>query len=231
MVVAILLFGGKGQRFDKNLPKQFHLIEEKTILELTIEKFLIPEIDFIVIATNEQFKSLTEKLTKKFTSEKTIYIINGGKSREHSTFNALNFLNNKLNFDDIVLIHDGVRPFITKKIISANINAAKKYGAVVTAFPSENTIGIINRDKKNLIEITQRKSTYIIQTPQTFKFGIVYNAFLKNTSHLESFTDDSSIVKKAGYDIYIVEGLKSNIKITTKEDIFIARYLIRSEKS
>ncbi|SHH38086.1 2-C-methyl-D-erythritol 4-phosphate cytidylyltransferase [Thermosipho atlanticus] len=227
MVVAVLLFGGKGERFDKNTPKQFFNLSGKLIIEHTIEKFLIPDIDFIVVVTNSNYLEKTKDIVKKYTSKKEIYIIEGGKCREESTFKALKFLKNKMKKNDIVLVHDGARPFVTTEIIINNIKKAEYFGAAVTAIPSENTIGIV--EENLLMDFPNRNSVYIIQTPQSFKFEIIFDSFLKKQPFLCTFTDDSSIVKKSGYKVYITNGNKLNVKITTKEDIKLAKFLIWSE--
>ncbi|MDN5325078.1 MAG: D-ribitol-5-phosphate cytidylyltransferase [Thermosipho sp. (in: thermotogales)] len=228
MVVAVLLFGGKGERFDKNQPKQFYNLFGKTIIEHTIEKFILPNIDFILIVSNPKFLEETIKILKKYSFLKKIQVIEGGNCREESTLNAINFLKKLLNYDDIVLIHDGVRPFVSKEIILKNIKVAKEFGTAVTAIQSENTIGIVKNNK--IIEFPNRENTYIIQTPQTFNFGLLVDSFEKNIEKICSFTDDSSVVKKAGYSLQIVPGSKFNIKITTKEDILISEFLLRREK-
>lgn len=229
MVVAVLLFGGKGERFNKNIPKQFYKLFGKTILEHTIEKFILPYINNIIIVTNPKYLTETLEITKKYNCSKKIQVIKGGKCREESTLNAINFLKKYLDKEDIVLIHDGVRPFVFPEIIIENIKTTEKFGSAVTAIPSENTIGIVRNNI--IVEFPDRKNTYTIQTPQTFKFEILENSFMKNLEKICSFTDDSSVVKSAGYPVYIVPGSKMNIKITTKEDILFSEFIIRSEKN
>jgi 2-C-methyl-D-erythritol 4-phosphate cytidylyltransferase len=228
MVTAVLLFGGKGERFKKDIPKQFYKLFGKTIIEHTIEKFLLPYIDNVIIVSNPKYLNETLEISKKYSNFKKIKVINGGKCREESTLNAINYLKNYLNKDDIVLIHDGVRPFVSHEIIRKNIETTEKFGSAVTVIPSENTIGIVENNK--IVNFPERKNTYIIQTPQTFRFEILENSFKKNSERLCFFTDDSSVVKNAGYPIYIVLGNKKNIKITTEDDILFSEFIIRSVK-
>ncbi|MBB6063269.1 2-C-methyl-D-erythritol 4-phosphate cytidylyltransferase [Thermosipho japonicus] len=217
MIVGVILFGGKGTRFSKAFPKQFLKFNGRTLMEHTVEKFLLDCFDFLVVVSNRDYINKSVEVLKNF--EKKIYIIEGGKTREYSTFNAIKFLENKIDLNDIVLIHDGARPFVNKDIIEKNIENAKKFGATVTAIPSENTIAVVESDF--ILSVPKRESIFIIQTPQTFKYGVLKDSFSKFSNRLDNFTDDGSVVLASGYKVSITEGNKKNIKITTVEDLHL----------
>ncbi|RDI92765.1 4-diphosphocytidyl-2C-methyl-D-erythritol synthase [Thermosipho africanus Ob7] len=217
MIVGVILFGGKGTRFSKDFPKQFLKFNGKTLMEHTVEKFLLDCFEFLVVVSNKDYINKSIEILKKF--EKKIYVIEGGKTREHSTFNAIKFLENKIDLDDIVLIHDGARPFVNKDIIEKNIENAKLFGATVTAISSENTIAVVENDF--ILSVPKRENIFIIQTPQTFKYKVLKDSFLKFSNRLDNFTDDGSVVLASGYKVSITEGNKKNIKITTVEDLHL----------
>lgn len=217
MIVGVILFGGKGTRFSKDFPKQFLKFNGKTLMEHTVEKFLLDCFEFLVVVSNKDYINKSIEILKKF--EKKIYVIEGGKTREHSTFNAIKFLENKIDLDDIVLIHDGARPFVNKDIIEKNIENAKLFGATVTAISSENTIAVVENDF--ILSVPKRDSIFIIQTPQTFKYKVLKDSFFKFSNRLDNFTDDGSVVLASGYKVSITEGNKKNIKITTVEDLHL----------
>ncbi|ABR31757.1 2-C-methyl-D-erythritol 4-phosphate cytidylyltransferase [Thermosipho melanesiensis] len=222
MNVAVILFGGKGERFSKDYPKQFVKFHGKTLMEHTVEKFLENFIHLIIIVVNGEYLEESKKILKKY-KRKNIYVILGGKTREFSTLNAVKYLKDLISEDDNVIIHDGARPFVSKEVILRNIDFVNKYGAVVTAVPVENTIAFV--ENKIVKEIPPRRYLFTLQTPQTFKYSILYKSF-RLIKDLEKFTDDSSVVLAAGYNVHVVYGEKTNIKITTKEDL----YLIGVEK-
>ncbi|QTA37976.1 2-C-methyl-D-erythritol 4-phosphate cytidylyltransferase [Thermosipho ferrireducens] len=219
--MAIILFGGIGKRLGSKIPKQFLKIRDRYLMEYTIEKFYsLRTVDKVLVVSNKNWMKKTREILK----DKNIEIIEGGNSREESTYKALKYISNFAESDDIILIHDGVRPFVSERIINENISLARKFGAVITVVPSENTM-VISRDGRKLDAVPKRDLLYIVQTPQSFKFGLIYNAFKKEEKNLSYYTDDASILKAQGMEIYFVEGSKLNIKITTKEDLIIAEQL------
>lgn len=216
MNVGVILFGGIGRRLLKDIPKQFIRINGKTLMEHTLDRFVNNiNFDFLVVVVNEKYKKESLKIIENYKKE--IYVVSGGKEREYSTLNAIKFLENKLTYDDVVLIHDGARPFIYDKIINENLIKASQYGAVVTAIQSENTVALIENEKIKFVP--KRKNVFIVQTPQTFKFGILKESFYAFENELSDFTDDASVVLKNGYEVHIVYGDKKNVKITTIEDL------------
>ncbi|MGB9613920.1 MAG: IspD/TarI family cytidylyltransferase [Fervidobacterium sp.] len=226
---AVLAFGGIGNRFGWEKPKQFYpLVHGKTILEYVVEKFVSFDIfnSFIVVSPKE-YISEVESLIRHIRHN--IHIIPGGNAREYSIWNAVLFLNNIAKDDDIVLIHDGVRPLVSKELVVENIEKCEKFGAAVTAMNSIDTISL-SEDGLKIQEIIPRSKVYLHQTPQTFKYGIIKDAMERAKDALDKFSDDASIVLACGYDVYYVNGTKANFKITTIEDVNVAKQILSQDK-
>lgn len=161
--------------------------------------------------------------------EHTVELCVGGVSREHSVLNALSKLHGVADNEDIVLIHDGARPLVSKSLVSRNLEACAKYGAVVTAVNATDTVSI-SSNGKTVQSIVPRQTVYLHQTPQTFKYGVLWKCFLTKADHLEEFSDDASIVLSCGYTVFYVEGERTNVKLTTFEDLPILENILQAGK-
>ena len=214
---VIIVASGIGKRFNSNIPKQFVLYENKTILEHTIEKFECHAlIDDIVMVINENHKELFFDIVKRNNYKKISAIAYGGKERFDSVYNGLNVVD---NMPENILIHDGVRPFVSEKIITDCINALDKYEAVSVGIKSTDTIMQV---KDSIIIRMDRRDTYRrVQTPQAFKFQLIKKAYeLAKSENKFDFTDDAGIVFHYNLTpIFVVEGNEDNIKITKQADI------------
>lgn len=224
MNVAILLLAGNGNRLNNELPKQFIKIDNKEIYLYSYEIFLNhPEINKIILVTQKEYIT---NVRKKINLDKTT-VIEGGKTRQESVFNALSFLKDKLNSDDIVLIHDACRPLVTSNIITTSINEIKNNDAVITAISAFNSLAI--KDGEYLSNYIDRSKIVEIQTPQTFRFKDIYDAHLK--AHLNNmfYTDDGSILENKFKKIKLIQGNSFNFKITTFEDLILFERIINHE--
>lgn len=232
MVTAIIMAGGSGERMgEMTLPKQFIEVYGKPIIIHTLELFDIhPEIDEIVVCCKQNFIDDLRIMIRKFNIAKVKAVVNAGETRQESCFNGLEYLRNYLNDDDLVVIHDAVRPLLTGKIVSKNIEAARKYGAVDTAIPSADTL-IRTLDGKFIDSVPTRSELYLGQTPQSFKFGLIYNAHVSSiANNIENATDDCRLALSGGHKVAIVEGDKLNFKITTQEDLTLLKAIIKLGK-
>lgn len=226
---AVILAGGTGSRMGNvDKPKQFMEVYGKPIITYTLETFSMhPEINRIVIVTLKEWHDDVKALVRKFELSKVTAIIEGGETRQLSVYAAVQFLNENLAQDDIVLVHDAVRPLISQKVISENIRVAKQYGAVDTVVPSADTI-IQSMDKEQITNIPNREQYYLGQTPQSFQFSILKEAhenFMRN-SNLET-TDDCKLVLHMGHPVMLTQGDKLNFKITTFEDLTLFKALLK----
>ncbi|ODN31066.1 2-C-methyl-D-erythritol 4-phosphate cytidylyltransferase [Fervidobacterium thailandense] len=226
---GILLFGGIGKRFGWVKPKQFFLLPNgKMIMEFVVERFVSWGLFHkIIVVTAEEWREETEKVLAGLVREREIELCVGGVSRERSVLNALYKLEDVANEEDIVLIHDGARPLVSRNVVERNLEACKKYGAVVTAINATDTVSL-SRNGESVETVVQRQNVYLHQTPQTFKYGILRECFQRNLEHLDQFSDDASIVFSCGYKVFYVEGERTNVKLTTFEDLYILKALIES---
>lgn len=209
-VTAIITAAGKGSRMGAPLPKQFLKIGSQTILEKSIIPFQTAEfIDDILVVTGSEYVEHCKVLCRNI--DKVKGVIEGGKERQDSVWNALKGLT-----DGYVLIHDGARPFITEKVIFNVLKDAAEIGAAVAAVPVKDTI----RQQKDHGGLTLKRSElYSVQTPQGFEVGLIKNAFKKAFEEGFYGTDDAGLVDRLGMDVAVSEGDYANIKITTKEDM------------
>ena len=222
MVSAIILAGGKGKRMGKDISKQFILVKDKPIIYYTIKKFsyckLIDEI--ILVLPKDEIEYCKKEVLEKY-SLKVDKIIEGGKERQDSVYNGLKALKNS----DIVLIHDGARPFVSEKIILEGIENAKKYGAAAPGVMPKDTIKV--KDELSFSKETlKRESLIAIQTPQVFKKDIIVKCHERVREDNISVTDDTMVVEKYGYKVYLYDGDYTNIKVTTPEDLILCEYLV-----
>jgi 2-C-methyl-D-erythritol 4-phosphate cytidylyltransferase/2-C-methyl-D-erythritol 2,4-cyclodiphosphate synthase len=218
--IALILASGNGNRFQSNIPKQFHKIGDSSILRKTIEQFTIHnEIDAVAVVINNKFTDLYEQETKNLD---LLPFIIGGEERQDSSRLGLEAIA-KYNPKN-VLIHDGARPFISSEIISNTIKNLEFYDCVIPGIAVSDTI---KKFINNEITSLTREDLYFVQTPQGAKFNVIYN-LIKNSK--EKYTDESQLFEQAKMNVHIIEGSKKNIKITTKEDLIIAEQFIRENK-
>lgn len=221
-ITAILLMAGVGNRFDSDLPKQFHTINGKAIYLYTLDHFLEKKLfDQIILVCHEKYIERVKKEVPSF-----IKVIAGGTTRQKSSYLGLLSCQNNT---DIVLIHDAVRPFVSQKILEENIQLAITKKAVDTCIPSQDTI-VSSIDNKKIDHIPIRKHFLRGQTPQTFCYSLIVEAHKKAISENFSSTDDCSLVLQLGYPVSIASGSEKNIKITNKEDLLYAQSLIQIEE-
>ena len=233
MNIAIIFAGGTGQRLkngEDTTPKQFLKIHNKPIIVYTLELFQQhPEIDKIYISIHPDYYEYMQKLVKLYMINKVAGIVNGGKTGQDSIYNALKLAQKENSPESLVLIHDGVRPNITPEVISENIKCAKENGNAITCTSCFETI-LISENHKNPKHVPYRKNTYAAQAPQTFHLGEIIDAHEQTRKTNPDYTDivDScTLFKSLNRETYMVSGNRGNIKITTIEDLYILRALIR----
>lgn len=222
-ISVIIAAAGSGTRMKNKEKKQFIKLDGKEILVRTIEKFqknlLINE---IIVVTNSEDINKCEDLVKKYLLTKVKLIVKGGLRRQDSIYNALK----KISKDtEIVIVHDASRPFVTDDVINKNIENVYKTGAVVTAVKSKDTIKII--ENGYIKETLNRKNLINVQTPQTFEFKKLLNAYKYMQENNLDVTDDSMLAEAVGIKVKVVLGSYDNIKITTSEDLLIGEIILK----
>ncbi len=205
-VSAIITSGGNSTRFGSN--KLLEKIEGKSVIETTILKF-IDLVDEIIIPSKEDIK---EHILKSKVYCNKIKFVPAGSTRQISVYNGIMACYNP----EIVLIHDGARPFIDKETIKRAIELTYQKHAVLVGVFAVDTIKEVKDGK--IIKTLDRKTIFQAQTPQCFDYELIKKVHLKYKDETD-FTDDSSMVERYGAEVFILEGLKSNKKITTKDDL------------
>ena len=214
----IIVAGGSGSRMGSATPKQFLELLGLPILVHTLKKFQQSIADGeIILALPEKEQSTWQSLCETHQFDVPHQIVNGGESRFHSVQNALQ----KVKEKSIVAIHDGVRPLVSETVINNCMQSAEKFGAAIPTLPMQDSIRKIS-DNGN--QIADRNQFVLVQTPQCFQSEVILKAYQQE--YQNSFTDDASVVEQLGHNIYLVEGNKENIKITTPEDLKMAEVLI-----
>lgn len=233
MNIAIIFAGGIGQRLnngENSTPKQFLKINDKPIIIRTLELFQNhKDIDKIYISIHPDYYEYMQELVKYYYITKTSGIVNGGKTGQESIYNALKLAQKENPQDSIVLIHDGVRPNITEEVITKNIECTKKNGNAITCTSCFETI-LISDNGINPEHVPYRKDTYAAQAPQTFHLGEVIEAHeitRKTNPNYTDIVDTCTLYKTLNKKTFMVKGNRGNIKITTIEDLYILRALIR----
>jgi 2-C-methyl-D-erythritol 4-phosphate cytidylyltransferase len=212
--------------------KQFTELGGTPILVHTLRRFAkSPEITEIVVALRKAeiapFRSRLEKEAPEILTKKTV-LLEGGESRQQSVANALAAVS--ASADDIVLVHDAVRPFVTEEMIHEVIAAATKYGAAIAGVPAVDTVKQVERTAEGaLIRATiPRERIVMAQTPQGFRYGVLKKAFDEATTDGFVGTDEASLVERSGQPVAVVMGSPRNIKITTPADLELAEYYLRA---
>lgn len=233
MNIAIIFAGGTGQRLKSgqdSTPKQFLKIHNKPIIIHTLELFQEhPRIDKIYIAIHPDYYDYMGELVKHYYITKTAGIVNGGATGQESIYNALKLAQSQNPDDSIVLIHDGVRPNITPEVITQNIACATKNGNAITSTSCFETI-LISENGVNPKHVPYRKHTYSAQAPQSFRLGEIIQAHeqtRKTNPNYTDIVDSCTLYKTLGKETFMIKGNRGNIKITTIEDLYILRALIR----
>ncbi|CEO09228.1 2-C-methyl-D-erythritol 4-phosphate cytidylyltransferase [[Clostridium] sordellii] len=221
---VIIVAAGTGSRMKKDINKQFIKLDNKEIIAYTIDKFYInDEIDdIVVVIKNDEEDYFKKNILEKYEF-KNIKIAYGGEERQDSVYNGIQKLDKNC---EVVLVHDGARPFVTEEIINNSIQEAKKHNAVVVGVKVKDTIKVVG-EEGNIVDTPNRKYLWSVQTPQVFKYDIITKAYENAYNENYYGTDDAMLVEKIGYDVKMIEGSYDNIKITTQEDLNFGEQILR----
>lgn len=210
--------------------KQFAELAGVPIVVRTIRKFAaVPQISEIYVALR---RPEADRFPARLSSEsfkKPVHVVEGGESRQQSVSNALNAF--KAKDDDVVLVHDAVRPFVESEVITAVLAAAQRTGAAIAGIPAVDTVKQVERTAQGaLISSTiPRERIVLAQTPQGFRFGVLKKAFDEAAAVGFTGTDEASLVERSGHDVAVVMGSPQNIKITTPADLELAEFFLSQE--
>ncbi|MDZ7766694.1 MAG: 2-C-methyl-D-erythritol 4-phosphate cytidylyltransferase [Melioribacteraceae bacterium] len=221
-VYAIIPAGGSGKRIGSELPKQFIQFDGKEMIAYTLDVFQKCDlIDEIIIATQQKFFDTIESIKSNFNLDKITKIVEGGKERQESVFNALSSIDSEDN--DFIVVHDAARPLLPQDVLTNSIKLAHEKGNSVAAIKAKDTL--IKGSNKVDIYI-DRQNIYYVQTPQIFMYKELLEAMRKAANENFTGTDESMLVKRLGKEIFIAEGSSLNFKVTAESDLELFRKLV-----
>lgn len=222
---AIVLAAGSGKRMNSKVHKQYLIIQDRPVLYYSLKAFEDSAVDEIVLVVGKgEEKFCRKEIVDKYGISKVKAIVEGGKERYHSVFEGLK----QTSDADYVLIHDGARPFVNQDIIRRCMQEVQKYQACVVGMPVKDTIKIA--DEEGYAKQTpDRKNVWMIQTPQTFSYALIYEAYEEMLKIEDTaITDDAMVLERIkGKKSKLIEGSYRNIKITTPEDLLIANVYLQ----
>lgn len=221
---VVIVAAGRGKRMGADVNKQYLELNGKEILAHTIEKFqTCNEItDIIIVTGKDEIRHCNKHICEKYGFSKVKNIVAGGKERQDSVYNGLLAVSEQAH---IVLIHDGARPLIKNQQIKESIKVAAEVGACVVGVPVTDTVKICDADQL-VTQTPSRDTLWAIQTPQTFKYDLIMRAYKEGIEKKLVVTDDSMMVEALGWPVKVVSGRYDNIKITTPEDLVIAKNMM-----
>lgn len=222
-VVAIIVAGGSGKRMASDIAKQYLLLNGMPILSHTLQKFDAASSvkDVILVVPFDDMDYVKRSIVEKFNISKVNHIRGGGRKRQDSVKSGLDIVNSN---EDIVVIHDGARPFISSDLIDISVEKARHSGALVMGIPAGDTVKSVGNG--GYIEKTLRRDhLWHAQTPQVFRAYIIKKAYER--AYDEGFygTDDAEVVERMGIKVEMMRGSSANIKITTPEDLVLGEFL------
>ena len=231
--IAVIFAGGTGNRMNTvSRPKQFLELQGKPIIIYTLELFdNHSQVDAICVVCVESWIPFLKKQLKKFEITKVVEIVPGGETGQDSIYNGLCAIQKFAPADSIVLVHDGVRPFVNESLISDCIKCVKEHGSAITVTPAIETI--VTTSEGKITSITDRSKCFHAKAPQCFYLGELLSAHEKaRTDGNTNMIDSASLMQFYGHELYTVQGNFDNIKITTPADFytFKALYEVREQQ-
>jgi 2-C-methyl-D-erythritol 4-phosphate cytidylyltransferase len=220
-VTAVIPAGGVGRRFGARTPKQFLRLGRLPILAATVRHFARhPAVRAVVVAAPESWVARARRILGRVAQEASLTVVAGGRTRQDSVWLALQAAPEDA---EIVVVHDAVRPLITRRLIDAVVRAAAAEGAAICALPITETVKRVRAER---VEVTlDRSELWAVQTPQAFRADLLREAHEKARRDGVVGTDDAMLVERLGHPVRVVRGLVENVKITTPADLRRARSL------
>ena len=234
MNIAVIFAGGAGTRMhSKDRPKQFLELYHKPIIIHTLEVFeKHPEIDAIVVSCIEEWIPHLESLLERYHIGKVKKIVKGGETGQLSIYNGLNAAREIADEDTIVLIHDGVRPMITEKVITENIREVRHSGSAITTGLVTETLLEVDDKTGSIGRVPDRMNSRVAKAPQSFYLKDIWEAHEKAlTENRTDFIDSCTLMHNYGYPLTLVDGPTQNIKITTPEDYYLMRAMLEAKEN
>lgn len=230
--IALIIAGGSGGRMKQDIPKQFLTVNEKPVIVYTLEAFQKhPEIDTIAVVCLEGWENVLQAYAKQFNIDKLEYIVRGGDCGQASIRNGIFELEKHYDKNDLVLIHDSIRPMVSAEIVSDCIVTAKKYGNAITVIPCAEAM-LCTEDGESSTDQQNRDGLKRTQTPQAFKLGDIANLHREAIEKgITNSVASCTLMIELGHKVYFSSGSEKNIKLTTVDDIDIFKALLMSKRS
>ncbi|MCX5809341.1 MAG: 2-C-methyl-D-erythritol 4-phosphate cytidylyltransferase [Proteobacteria bacterium] len=226
--LAIILAGGSGKRMGTATNKQFLLLDNKPIIVRTLQIFEeCRPVDGVYLVVNQKdLPIMQEEILETYKFNKVLKLVIGGRLRQDSVRNGLEAIENPC---DIVIIHDGARPFVSPSFIEKGIFLMEMFDAVISALPVKDTIKTVSKEGF-VMKTLERDSLWNVQTPQTFKYDLIVKAYREGMNKKLYGYDDATFLEHMGKKVKVIEGSPYNIKITTPEDLIIAKGMLSQLK-
>lgn len=236
MTVAVILAAGVGQRMrNAGLPKQFLKLFGKPIVVYTLEKFeASKDIDKIVIVCRNGYLDYMDSLVKLYNISKVQKIVLGGAERQNSLIRGINAAKALgAKDDDVVVIHDGVRPLVSELTIHENVRVAKECGCAITVHSVTESVVILSDDNIKIDNFKKRSDTYSLSAPQSFRIGLLLQAFDAGIEEHDGMPllDAGMVFSACGGNVQLVKEQTPNIKITTPEDFYYLKAMLELEEN
>lgn len=232
MTIAIIIAGGIGNRMGLSIPKQFVNVYDKPILMYTLESFeKHPMVDLIEVVCLEGWENVVWSYAKQYNITKLKWIVKGGDTGQESIRNGVYALWGKCSIDDIIIVHDGIRPLVDAEVLTDVVMKAKEYGNAVTSLPYNEQIFVVSEDDENTTtKFIPRETLRRVSTPQAYRFDLIFSkyheAFEKGIGIYGSHYTNTMMVE-LGVRLHFAAGSDKNIKLTTKDDLDIFKGYLR----
>jgi 2-C-methyl-D-erythritol 4-phosphate cytidylyltransferase len=227
VVSAIIVAAGKGVRMNADTKKQYLHFGKDPIVVCTLRVFSdCPSIDTLCLVVPPSDEAYCRDLLLQYPEiDDRCRVVSGGETRQDSVYNGLLAIEDEIAENEPVVIHDGVRPLVTREQIEACVSTAKKKGACILAVPAQDTLKQVKSDS-NIIDATlDRHHVWLAQTPQVFTYALIRGAHERAREDGVTGTDDAMLVERISHPVYVVPGSKTNLKITTPDDLALAEAL------
>lgn len=235
MNIAVIIAGGSGHRMGQDIPKQFINVYDKPVLIYTLEGFQKhPQIDAIEVVCIDGWHDVVRAYAKQFNITKLKWIVSGGASGQESIRNGVFHLEGKASDDDIIVIHDGIRPLVDASVLTDVLLKAKEFGNAVTSMPYNEQIFIVDKDDETTTtRYIPRETLRRVSTPQAYRFDILdkryHEAFEKKIGIYGSSYTNTMMVE-LGETLHFASGSDKNIKLTTKDDLELFKAYLKADK-
>lgn len=233
MNIALIVAGGSGHRMGQDIPKQFINVYDKPILIYTLEGFQKhPQIDLIEVVCIDGWHDVLWAYAKQFNISKLKWVTSGGETGQESIRNGVFNLEGKASNDDIIIIHDGIRPLVDETVLTDVILKAQQYGNAVTSLPYNEQIFVID-DEKSTVKYIPRETLRRVSTPQAYKFSKLdwaYHIAYEKEIGIYGSSYTNTMMVELGERLYFAAGSDKNIKLTTKDDLEMFKAYLKSDK-